>query len=237
MHDKNNEYYKLGAMILRIKLLFFCTVICGCQTIKHQSDTVAPQHYVENRIHEYENIQNQIYSEYKETNDVIIKQRNQYIISELWKENKLINKIKTEITKNKYKLILLQVYGDYQAPNFVVRCNQEFPFPSIWTKYTSTLIINDNVIRAPEKPQKEHSMVLNNSTIISRIGGIVNNGDVVQYKILIQQFQDKQLLWQTVLFTNKVIAQGLKTSKRSVKLNTPNKQMLQTRKRAANLRR
>lgn len=193
--------------------IVFCLFICGCQTAI-QKDAIPVPCYIEQEISEYEASQFDIYSEYQRTNDSAVKERNQYILSELWKENLLDNQIKSEITNNKYKLVLLQVYGNYRVPNFVVRCTQEFPFPSVWTKFTPTLLINDEVVWAPDKPQKEHSMVINNSTITSRTGGVVKNGDVVQYKVLLQQFQGEELLWQTNLYTNKVVAQGINKGSR-----------------------
>lgn len=190
---------------MKIFFILFCLFICGCQRAVHPV-----QCYIEQEISEYEAAQFDIYSEYQNTKNIVIKNRNQYILSELWNENLLDNQIKNEITQNSYKLVLLQVYGKYQAPNFVVRCNHKFPFPSVWTKFTPALLINDKVAWAPEKPQQEHSMSINNSTLTSRIGGVVNNGDIIQYKVLLQQYQDEELLWETTLYTNKVVAQDLK---------------------------
>lgn len=195
---------------MKILCIVFCLFICGCQTAVQKTDSIPIQCYIEQKISEYEGAQFDIYSEYQSTNDITVQERSQYILSELWKEHLLDNQIKCEITNHKYRLVLLQIYGNYRIPNFVVRCIQEFPFPSVWTKFTPTLLINDEVVWAPNEPQKEHSMDINNSTITSRAGGVVKNGDVVQYKVLLQQFQGKELLWETNLYTNKVVAQGLK---------------------------
>jgi hypothetical protein len=104
----------------------------------------------------------------------------------------------------------MQIYGEYQRPNFVVQCSQTFPFPGVWTHFTPTLYINGEVIDAPKKPQRAHAMSLKNSTITSRTGGALKNGDIVQYQIRMHHEVDKEVVWKRTLWTNRVVVQGLK---------------------------
>ncbi len=177
----------------------------SCQLAK-----VRGRFYVELRNESYSVKQEQIYREFKDTRDAAVRERNAYILSELWKANLLSNEIKDRLVDDYYRLVLLQVYGNYQAPNFVVRCYQTFPFPSVWTRFTPTLYINGEVAWAPKDPQKGHAMSVNNSTITSRIGGVVKNGDVLQYEVKMSQEVDKQVVWEKTIWSNQVIAQGLK---------------------------
>jgi len=167
-------------------------------------------HAVLQPIEAYAAEQDGIWIEFQKTDVEAHRDRDAYILSELWKAGLLKNEIKDDLVERHYSLVLLQVYGNYQAPNFVVRCYQTFPFPSVWTDFTSTLMINGEVVRAPDGPQKEHAMSVNSSTITSRIGGVVRNGDVIQYQVRIREKQEGGTPWQMTIWTNKVVAQGLK---------------------------
>ena len=55
--------------------------------------------------------------------------RNAYVLSELWMAGLLKDQIKEQLVSEHYRVVLIQIYGNYNAPNFVVRCYQTFPFP------------------------------------------------------------------------------------------------------------
>jgi hypothetical protein len=50
-------------------------------------------------------------------------------------------------------------------------------------------------------------MSQNNSTITSRIGGVLKNGDTLQYRILMRQSAPRP--WTISLWSNPIIVQGL----------------------------
>ena len=191
--------------------------------------------YVELQNEAYSGQQEQLYREFSETNDSGIRDRDAYILSELWKANLLRNDIKDRLVDYHYRLVLLQVYGNYQAPNFVVRCYQTFPFPSVWTRFTPILYINNKVVWAPESPQLEKTMSVNNSTITSRIGGVVRNGDVVQYQVKIDQAINNEIVWEKTIWTNPVVAQDLKQDRENCqRVATPDIQQPQRRSNVEN---
>ena len=144
-----------------------------------------------------------------------------YVLSELWRAGLLKDEIKEQLVSEHYRVVLLQSHGSGGVPSFVVRCYQTFPFPDIWTEFTPTLYRNDQVEWAPEQPQRAHAMSQNNSTITSRSGGVVKKGDVLQYRIEVSQakrdLSDNRSVntaqvrpWRMTLWTNKLLAQGLK---------------------------
>ena len=188
----------------------FCAVLLALILVGCRATDVKNRFYVELRNESYSGKQEQLYREFKKTRDSGVRERNAYILSELWKASLLSNNIKDRLVDSHYRLLLLQVYGDRQLPNFVVRCYQTFPFPSVWTRFTSTLYINGEVARAPKGPQTGHAMSVNNSTITSRIGGVVKNGDILQYQIRMHQEIDKEVVWERTICSNRVVAQGLK---------------------------
>lgn len=149
-------------------------------------------------------------AEFQETSISAHRDRDAYLLSELWKAGMLRPEIKEALVRSDYPLVLLQVYGNYQAPNFVLRCHQTFPFPSVWAEFTPTLYINGEVVWAPTTPETSHALSVNNSTITSRIGGVVKNGDVLQYQVKIRVTAKGEDPWETMVWSNKVVARGLK---------------------------
>ena len=139
-----------------------------------------------------------------------LKAKASYILSELWRDGVLNDSIKDTLVDHYYKVTLLQVYGNYQAPNFVVQCQQSFPFPDTWTEFTPILYKNGEVEWAPPTPQRAHAMSQNSSVITSRIGGLVNNGDVLYYMIKIRQNTPQGKNWEKMVKTNEIVAHGLK---------------------------
>lgn len=150
-----------------------------------------------------------IFAEFQETSVPAYRDRDAYILSELWKAGLLKNEIKDALVERHYSLVLLQARCNYTAMNFVVRCYQTFPFPNSWVDFTPTLYINGEVVWAPAKRQKAHAMSLNNSTITSRTGGAVKNGDVIQYQVRISPTVDEGIPWEKTIWSNKIVAQGL----------------------------
>jgi len=160
--------------------------------------------------------QEQILHEHETSESESVKARDAYILSELWKKGLLRNEIKHFLVDEYYKLVLLQSYGSYHAPNWVVQCQQTFPFPSNWVRFTPTLYKNGEVEWAPDKPQKGHAMSQNSSIITSWTGGEFENGDVIFYKIKIDERRDKEVVWEKIIVTNRVVLQGLKEERDAV---------------------
>jgi hypothetical protein len=176
--------------------------------------------------------QDQIYREFRQTEVASIKDRHAHLLSELWRAGLLKDEIKEVLLRDHYRVVLFQVFGTHNAPNFVVRCHQTFPFPDTWTGFTPTLLLNDKVEWAPGQPQTSHALSVNNSTLASRTGGIVHSGDVLQYRIDLEQSESarepavssnsdsetgpalsRKRVWKMSLWTNKLVVQGLKPSK------------------------
>jgi hypothetical protein len=181
--------------------------------------------------------QEAIHRQFQQTTVLPVQRRNAYILSELWRAGLLKDEIKEPLVQEHYHVVLFQIFGNDNAPNFVVRCFQTFPFPNTWTAFTPTLYLNDKVEWAPGRPQTEHAMCLNNSTLTNRTGGVVGNGDVLQYRIDLQQTEPSRDLirngntereaaasgpkrvWKTSLWTNKVVARGLKETRPVIEPN------------------
>jgi hypothetical protein len=91
----------------------------------------------------------------------------------------------------------------------VVDCSQTFPFPDVYTAFTPTQYLNDQVSWAPGSPQKSCSMTVTNA-LTSMAGGAFKNGDIIQYKIeLMQKDTDRGRSWQKSLWSNKIELRGL----------------------------
>ena len=168
--------------ILAILLVVTAAVVCGYAAVWWEDEF-----FVAEPIENYAEWQEQILDEYETSKNESVKARNAYILSELWKKGLLQNEIKDFLVDKYYKLVLLQSYGNYQAPNWIVQCQQSFPFPSNWVRFTPTLYKNGLVKWAPDKPQKEHAMSQNSSIITSWTGGEFENGDVICYAIKIDE--------------------------------------------------
>lgn len=160
--------------------------------------------------------QEQVLYEQETSESESVKARNAYILSELWKKGLLRNEIKDFLVDKYYKLVLLQSYGNYHAPNWVVQCQQTFPFPSNGVRFTPTLYKNGEVEWAPDKPQKGHAMSQNSSIITSWTGGDFENGDVIFYEIKIDEKRNKEVVWEKIIVTNRVVLQGLKEERDAV---------------------
>jgi hypothetical protein len=156
--------------------------------------------------------QGQILNEYESSKDENTKARDAYILCKLWEKNLLENKIKDYLVDKYYRVVLVQSYGNYQAPNWEVQSQQNFPFPNNWVGFTPTLYKNGDVIWAPSEPQTEHSMSQNSSLITSRTGGEFNNGDEIYYSINISEKKNHELVWEKVIETNHVFLQRLRSS-------------------------
>jgi hypothetical protein len=135
----------------------------------------------------------------------------------VWDKGLLKNEIKDFLVDKYYKLVLLQSYGNYSAPNWQVQCQQVFPFPSITVNFTPTLYKNGQVVWAPDKPQTAHAMSLNSSIIMSQTGGQFQNGDVIYYTIKIDQrkrneeTREIEIIWEKTITTNHVALRGLRS--------------------------
>lgn len=164
-------------------------------------------------IGEYASVQDSIYNVYTSANESDIKKRNAYVLSELWKHKHLNSDIKSAIAETEYELSLFQIFGNHKSPNFTVINSFQFPFPSVWITFTPTLFVNGDTLWAADGPVRSHSMSLVHSTITSRIGGKIFNDDTLQYEILLQETEGKEVLWQTRLKTNTVVVTGVARDK------------------------
>jgi hypothetical protein len=134
------------------------------------------------------------------------------ILSDLWFADFLGDQIKGQLAEEHYHLVLRQLpYDGY--PSWDVRSVLTFPFPEVWTDFTPTLYVNNQVKWSPGQPQSSCAM---NSTsnsfgnpITSMSGGGFRNGDVLQCKIDLRQMVNRRP-WQMSLWTDKIELQGLK---------------------------
>ncbi len=165
--------------------------------------------------------QDGLLDEFCRTSVQAFKDRSAYLLSELWRAGMLKDEIKQQLVRDHYRMVLFQVYGNDGAPNVVVRGFQTFPFPDVWTEFTPTLYRNGQVEWSPGKAQKAHVMSINNSTITSQIGGALNHGDVLQYRIVLRQSGDATVgqmrPWEVSVWSNRLLVQGIQKSERSVK--------------------
>jgi len=199
------------------KIIIAIILMVGAVVCVHAGVSWKPDIFLAEPIESCSIWQQQILYEYETSKNESVKARNAYILSELWKKGLLQNKIKDFLVDKYYKLVLLQSYGNYQAPNWIVQCQQNFPFPSNWVRFTPTLYKNGLVKWAPDKPQKEHAMSQNSSIITSWTGGEFANGDVICYAIKIDERKNKEILWEKIIVTNRVVLQGLKDGRGAVK--------------------
>jgi tetratricopeptide (TPR) repeat protein len=127
-------------------------------------------------------------------------------LADLWREGFLKNEFKERLVQEHYQLVLRQISTSGGSSSWDVRCEQTFPFPDVWTEFTPTLYVNDEVKWAPGRSQTSRSMsVTGGNPITSMSGGKFKNGDVLQYKIDLRQ----KPKWQISLWTNKITLEGL----------------------------
>jgi hypothetical protein len=153
--------------------------------------------------------QRKIYNELCETHDPTIKDRDAPQLSNLWHDGLLDDSIKDQITQTDYHLELRQIFSSDGIASFEVHCSETFPFPDVYTDFTPTQYVNNQIKWAPGKPQAACSMTVGAGT--SQSGGVFNNGDIVQYKIELTQ-TDRELgrPWQISLWSNKLVLQKLR---------------------------
>jgi hypothetical protein len=131
---KRRDYMWHKLMILTLGcLLAGCASLCAKRAF-----------YVSESNTSYISRQDEIFHEFTTSENPAMKARTSYILSELWRNGVLKDSIKDALADRYYKVVLLQVYGNYQAPNFVVQCQQSFPFPSTWTEFTPILYKNED---------------------------------------------------------------------------------------------
>jgi hypothetical protein len=138
-------------------------------------------------IEDYTAEQEGVFEEFNRTEVPAYRNRDAYMLSELWQRGLLKDEIKERLVREHYQVVLVQIPSPLGVPNMEVRGRQTFTFPNIWTEFTPTLYVNDKVKWAPGKPQKAQAMSANNSTLTSWTGGEFKNGDVLRYKIELHQ--------------------------------------------------
>ena len=176
-------------------------------------------------IEDYVAEQEAVYEEFTRTPVKAHRNRDAYVLTELWKRGLLKDEIKERLVRDHYHLVLVQIPVPLRFPNMEVRGYQTFPFPNNWTEFTPTLYVNDQAKWAPGKSQKAHAMSVNNSTLTSWSGGEFKNGDVLCYKIELHQKArgslppsggkaaaraDEPAPWEITLWSNKILLQGIK---------------------------
>lgn len=144
---------------------------------------------------------------------------NALLLSELWRQGLLKDEIKERLTREHFGLVFNQLHNDPRVPSFEVRYYQTFPFPDTWTEFTPALYRNDKVEWAPNKPQTGVAMSQYNVTLTSRSGGVIKNGDVLQYRIDLQQTvpprgakvdtNSSPKVWRMSLWTQQLVVDGL----------------------------
>jgi hypothetical protein len=148
------------------------------------TETPPPSHRsIPQRIEAYAQEQEGIYDEYRRTDAADFRERDAYVLSELWRLGLLRPEIIASLLQDHYHVVALQVFGEAGAPNQVVRCEQTFPFPDVWCEFTPTLFVNHQVRWNPGTPQRAHALSLNNSTLTSFTGGALADGDLVRWRI------------------------------------------------------
>ena len=65
--------------------------------------------------------------EFRKSPDESFRNRSACLLSELWRDGLLKDEIKEQLVRGNYRVILFQMPGNFNAPNFEVRCRQTFP--------------------------------------------------------------------------------------------------------------
>jgi hypothetical protein len=168
---------------------------------------ITPSRYVAEDV----KAQRKLYTEFSQVEVPDAKDRAARTLSELWQEGLLDDGIKDRLAQEHYHLVLRQITSSDGYPGWEVDCSQTFPFPDVYTTFTPTLYLNDQVNWSPGKPQRSWSMTVTNDALWSQTGGVFKNGDVVQYKFdLNQTDRDRGRQWQISLWSNKITLQKLK---------------------------
>jgi hypothetical protein len=152
-----------------------------------------------------------IYNEFYQARDAAMKGRDAGLLSNLWRDGRLDDAIKDQLAQEHYHLVLRQILSSGGVPCWEVRCSQTFPFPDVFTDFTATQYVNDQIQGTPGESCKSCSMTSTNDAIAGQSGGILKNGDVVRYKIdLTQTDRERGRQWQISLWSNKITLQTLK---------------------------
>jgi hypothetical protein len=155
--------------------------------------------------------QRNIYNQFCQTQDPVVKDQDARRLSNLWHDGLLDDSIKDQLTQEHYHLELRQIFSSDGIPDFGVQCSQTFPFPDVYTDFTPTQFVNDQIKWAPSESQRSCSMTVSNDPITSQTGGVLKSGDVLQYKIdLTQTDRESGRQWQISLWSNKLVLQKLR---------------------------
>ena len=155
--------------------------------------------------------QRKIYNEFRETQDPTVKDRDAHHLSNLWHDGLLDDDIKNQLAQEYYHLELRQIFTTDGTPCWEVRGEQAFLFPDVDTEFTPTQYVNNQIKWAPQESQLGCFMSVNNTVITSQVGGVLQNGDVLQYKIELTQTDQKSgRQWQISLWSNKLVLQKLR---------------------------
>ena len=167
-------------------------------------------------IESYAAIQESIFEEFLSAAASPERERNAYILSDLWRAGLLKDSIMNALVNEHYRVTVMQLNAE--TPTLMVRAYGTFPFPTTWASFIPTLYRNDEIIWEPKLPQTSHALSLNNAILTSRTGGTLRNGDVIQYRIDVEQTLPntepegggENRRWRATLWTNKIVLAGLK---------------------------
>ncbi len=145
------------------------------------------------------------------TKDQSGKDRNAQILSKLWRAGLLKDEIKDQLVEEHYQLVLRQILERDGRPSWDIQCHQTFPFPDVYTKFIKTRFLNGQIKYFASEPHKSDGAwaMSATSSAWSESGGEYKNGDVVQFKIELNQTINGRS-WKKSLWTNKIELQGLK---------------------------
>jgi hypothetical protein len=205
-------------------IMISMVAICGCRISEPQipsapkpSRDTSLSYFIEEPIELFADRQEAIYKEFEETQYPEVKDRNEHILAELWKERLLNNDIKDRLVDKHYRLVLVQFVGSYPAYHFIVRCRQTFPFPSVEIQFWQMISVNGKVALASDGPRVVTAMSNNYMNVASLSGGRIGRhniepGDVMQYTIRLQEEWDKEIIWQKSIPTNRIVVRPYKGS-------------------------
>lgn len=152
--------------------------------------------------------QEAIFATFNQSKDQAENDSNGQTLSFLWRAGLLNDEIKEQLMQKHYRIVLQQISSRDGVPSWVVHSSLTFPFPNVYTAFTPTLYLNDQVKWSPGEPQTLCAMNATNNPITSMTGGVFKNGDALQCKIDLSQTVNGKV-WSNSLWSNKIVLQGL----------------------------
>ena len=145
-------------------------------------------------------IEAKVLKEYETTTNAGLKAMNAWFLRECWQRGFLSAKVKGELLDRHFRAELYQFAAPH--PSFAAFADLTFPFPPIWTDFDPVLHVNGKPAGTGGK--SAHAMNVNQATLGSQTGGVLKNGDILQYKIKISQRDAHGELWERVIKSNPI---------------------------------